>query len=424
MTYGDGSISELGRNHYRIRVYMGNDPITKRPLYASKTIHGPKSEARKIRDQLIKDRDNGLSFENKDITFVDFATQWYKARIESGNFAERTLEEDERITRILSEYIGPIRVKDISPETIESLLFQLRKERGRNDKPLSGTTLNKYYIILKQILAKAVDRDIILRNPCDRVKAPKKEKPAREPLSQEDIIKFMRFVDEQEANAYSDFQEKEARRTQSKKDKPRSAVRGIHKISNIIAARIGANTGMRIGEVLGLIWGNVDLNKRKIHVVQAITNNGNIKETKNGRKRIISIDAITASHLSKWKAFQEAFLKEITIEQSDTTPVCCTDTGTWYSIKNYERWWDEFRKKAGFPSLVFHELRHTQATQLIANGVDYKTVQERLGHASASTTMDLYAHALPEKDEEAATLVGNIFNAPNIKTLGMSRKTA
>lgn len=62
------------------------------------------------------------------------------------------------------------------------------------------------------------------------------------------------------------------------------------------------------------------------------------------------------------------------------------------------------------PRLRFHELRHTQASQLLASGVDVKTVQTRLGHSSASLTLDWYAHALPENDRKAARIIGDLFS--------------
>lgn len=59
--------------------------------------------------------------------------------------------------------------------------------------------------------------------------------------------------------------------------------------------------------------------------------------------------------------------------------------------------------------MKFHELRHTQATQLLGNGVDVKTVQTRMGHSSASLTLDWCAHALPENDQKAARIIGVLF---------------
>ena len=104
------------------------------------------------------------------------------------------------------------------------------------------------------------------------------------------------------------------------------------------------------------------------------------------------------------------------MKQGATTPVCCTDVGGLYDPTNFERWWSSFRKKHGFPTLKFHELRHTQATQLLANGVDVKTVQARLGHANASVTLNWYAHAIPENDVEAAAVVGSLFAGQSAKS--------
>ena len=65
--------------------------------------------------------------------------------------------------------------------------------------------------------------------------------------------------------------------------------------------------------------------------------------------------------------------------------------------------------------LRFHELRHTQATLLLAVGVDVKTVQTRMGHANAGITLNLYAHAVPENDRKAADLLGSIIE-PDLET--------
>jgi integrase len=68
-------------------------------------------------------------------------------------------------------------------------------------------------------------------------------------------------------------------------------------------------------------------------------------------------------------------------------------------------------KTYGFEGLRFHALRHTQVTLLIAQGVDIKTVQARLGHTLASTTLDLYAGVIPAKDRQAADIIDTILTA-------------
>lgn len=78
-----------------------------------------------------------------------------------------------------------------------------------------------------------------------------------------------------------------------------------------------------------------------------------------------------------------------------------------------------WREKHGFSGLKFHELRHTHATLLIADGMDFKTVQHRLGHSSATVTMDIYAHAIQSLDVEAANRIERmmaLWNGGNGKT--------
>ena len=91
------------------------------------------------------------------------------------------------------------------------------------------------------------------------------------------------------------------------------------------------------------------------------------------------------------------------------TPVVANTVGDHANPGDFTMWWIGVREEAGFPRLRFHDLRHTQATLLIGNGVDIKTVQGRLGHSKAATTLDIYAGALPENDRKAAELLRTII---------------
>ena len=91
------------------------------------------------------------------------------------------------------------------------------------------------------------------------------------------------------------------------------------------------------------------------------------------------------------------------------------------NLSNFERWWREFRTNAGFEGLRFHEPRHTQ---VLANGVDLKTAQDRMDHANGAITLNWYAHAVPENDEKAAQLVGEIFKLTPNKARVVDLKTA
>ena len=78
-------------------------------------------------------------------------------------------------------------------------------------------------------------------------------------------------------------------------------------------------------------------------------------------------------------------------------------------MSNFESWFRRWRKASGFEEFTFHQLRHTHATQLLGAGMDIKTVSARLGHASAATTLNVYSHTIPSKDEEAANVFEGIM---------------
>ena len=291
---------------------------------------------------------------------------------------------------------------------IEATYAAIREERS-----LSGTSMSQIHILLKSVFQKAIDYDYIYKNPCAHVVAPRRDDPKRNSLSIEEGMRLMEKVDESEAEAYAQIDDKDSRRTYREEHgtaRERKAFRGLHHVGNIMAVRIALATGMRRGEVFAITWENVDLGRRTIRVCQSITYQCKTKTPKTQAGiRTLAIDASTASHLATWKERQQAELAKIGVEQTEKTPVCCSDTGGWYRIDNFDHWWRKWRTDHGFDGLKFHELRHTQATQLLANGVDVKTVQTRLGHANASITLGWYAHAIPERDHEAADLLGSLL---------------
>lgn len=235
-------------------------------------------------------------------------------------------------------------------------------------------------------------------------------------------------VDKAKEEAYAQIDEKESRRAYREEHgiaRERKAFRSLHHVGNVTAVRFGLATGMRRGEVFAVTWENVDLDRRTIRVCQSITYQRKIKMPKTQAGiRTLAIDATTASHLATWKERQATELAKIGVTQTGKTPVCYSDTVGWYRIDNSEHWWSVWRKEDGFKSLKFHELRHTQATQLLANGVDIKTVQARLGHANASITLGWYAHAIPEKDHKAADLLGSLLAAKSDNDESASENTA
>ena len=421
MAKGDGSITEIKKpdgtcykpKHWKVRIDCGTDSITKKRRVITRTVRGTKADACKERDRIKAELECGIEAYSRDITFGAFAMQWQEAREAAGEVSLARLRRERSLAEALVKYLDQVRLYEITPQMVEALYTKIRQDRTEVRGKCSGTTMNMYHKLFKMIMAKAVDYNLILRNPLDKVKAPRCETPDRRSLTTEEARSLLAKIDEAENDAYENRIGIERRQDARGDISERSYLRGLSTIGNVIGARIGLATGMRRGEVAALIWEHVDLKAGTIRVVQSLTMFDEVKEPKSeAGKRTLNIDSNTVAHLEKWKEFQAKEMELLGLQQTDKTPVCCSDKATYIKLTNFSRWWRSFCEENGFEGLKFHELRHTQATQLIANGVDLKTVQNRLGHASPTLTMNFYAHALPERDQQAAELIGNLFSQP------------
>lgn len=410
MAKGDGSITKVRRDVWRVRVDFGKDPITGKRQMISRNVKGTKREAAKVRDELRKEHESGLRVDADKMTFAELSTIWNDARTTSGTIASTTAYKDKFTLNTLLKYLGAVNIKEITPAVVESLYSAIKSDKEKTGSSFGGTSMRHLHVMLKQIMGKAVDYDLLLRNPCDRVRAPKADEPDRKSLTVEEAAKLLACIDEAEVDAYANMEAKEARQTARGNLFGREYLRGLNIIGNVLAIRIGLATGMRRGEVFGLCWGSIDLENRRLNVAQSLTSLGEVKPPKSkAGVRTIAIDATTCAHLRAWKQRQGVELLKVGIKLGDSTPVCCSERGGFIDLHNFERWWRAFRNENGFTDLRFHELRHTQATQLLANGIDVKTVQTRLGHSNAALTLNWYAHAIPENDEKAADMLGDLF---------------
>jgi len=154
---------------------------------------------------------------------------------------------------------------------------------------------------------------------------------------------------------------------------------------------IAINTGLRRGEILGLEWSNVDLENKKIHIVNRALKKET--ETRAGR-RAISISKSLISELKKTMTKQKENKLWFGADYFGNDYVCVWENGKEISL-NYIT--QAFRKsilKLEIPHIRFHDLRHTHASLLLQKGVHPKVVQERLGHSKVSITLDTYSHLL------------------------------
>jgi integrase len=162
---------------------------------------------------------------------------------------------------------------------------------------------------------------------------------------------------------------------------------------------IAVTAGLRIGELLGLEWKDIDLDAGTLRVrrtrSQARTG-PTFTAPKNGKGRSIRLTGRAVEALKAHKAAQNAERLKLGDLWEDNGLIFCTTAGRPLDFRNVgAASFKPLLAKAGLPDIRFHDLRHTCATLLLSRGHHPKLVQELLGHASVAMTLDRYSHVLP-----------------------------
>jgi integrase len=182
-----------------------------------------------------------------------------------------------------------------------------------------------------------------------------------------------------------------------------------------VAILLGATTGMRRGEVLGLRWSDVDLDAGRLSVRQTLSAPRNPDtgqhvpvfgepKTKQG-KRSVPLPAQTVAAL---RAHRKEQMRERLMAGpgwQDHGLVFCEPDGQPIHPDRFRKRFEHRVQRSGLPPIRFHDLRHTYATLALQAGVHAKVVSEILGHASIGITLDTYSHAVPGLQESAAETV-------------------
>ena len=172
---------------------------------------------------------------------------------------------------------------------------------------------------------------------------------------------------------------------------------------------LAIDAGLRQGELLGLNWKDLDLDRGTVRVNKALEEVGGqlrIKSPKTkSSKRTVKLSRATAEALEEHR---KAMLAEGHCTP-DAPVFCGSRRGQWLRKSDvFRHSFTPILAKAGL-KFRFHDLRHASASLLLADGVDVKTVQSRLGHSAAAITMDIYAHALDRGQQTAADKMQALF---------------
>ena len=364
-------------------------------------------EAETYRKEL-EDEINDYSLK-KDITFGQYARSWHEDRQDSGELNGLSYDREELlIKKIERTKLAAIPIEDLTEEDIDE--FKSENARNGESKNEQSRLLKK----VKQILRHAESRRSIKHDPSRVVKDVKAESKKRRSLTLEQQHDLMKALFEEEKD-------------------------GRH-----AAILIAMATGLRRGEILGLMWKDFDFKKQQLTVERQLNKEGKIVPPKYDSVGVLPLDEDTCDWLRVWKS-SVAKQSGRTGEKLANTPICCNGKYEYYLPSNFDRWRRRYfvdhklgtfgsvyttkdekgnvrKHYKGFKGYDLHELRHTVASELIGSGADIHTVQTIMRHKRLSTT-EQYLHDIPENLTEAVEKVAEKRRRYNPMKSGKKRFT-
>ena len=390
-----GSIEKRGKNSYRLTVSEGFD-LNGNPMIHRKTVHGTKKDAQVELAKFVTEVQNGLVIDGKSLKFSEFTEIW-KRDYGSKELAPSTYKRYCRMleTRLLP-YFGHFYINKIKPTDIMKFYdllekdTQLIRKKGNNGsktkKPLSGKTILEHHRLLRAMLHKAVYWQLIVVNPAERVQPPKARKPKRKS-----------YDDEQTKILLENLELLSSEDTKYK-----------------VAIILTVFTGVRLGELMGLEWTDVDFKNGIISInrsSQYLADMGVFTKVPKTESSIreIAIPEFIISLLEEYKLWYEEQKSIYGELWTNSDRLFVQADGKPMHPSTISKWFVKYVGQIGLPVINFHGLRHTNASLLVAQNIDIAVISARLGHAQISTTLDFYVHPLLSHNRKAGYALENLL---------------
>lgn len=356
-----GSIRRRAEGSWTIQVFAGTDPATGRKRYVSRTIRGSKKDAERALANLVRAQETGLDLSAARLTVAKFLHGWLQVSEE--RVKPRTHFRYAELIRLhVLPTLGEMQLSRFRPLHIEELYRDLR-ERG-----LSGTTALQVHRVLHAAFNQAVRWQLLDRNPFDAVTAPRKSTRETASLSSQQIPKLL------------------------------DATTGT---SVELPTLIALGTGMRLGEVMGLRWQDVDLDDGTAKARQTLQVTMEFDTPKSHRStRKISLPKFLVEALKQQRRAQNERRLMLGEAWHELDLICDRGDSQPARPDTVSKQFRTITREAGL-EITFHGLRHTHASLMLESGADLKVTSSRLGHSSIAITADLYTHVASEQDRRA-----------------------
>lgn len=368
---------------WEARFTTGYDPGTGKQIQRSITGKTQRDVAQKMKAALA-DLDSGTYIAPCKMTVSEWLDIWSAEYL--GNVKPSTVcAYNATIRTHIKPGLGAIKLEALNAHTIQGFYNSLGVPTAERNA-ISPKTIKNVNGVLHRALQQAVSNGYIHFNPADACILPRIEKKELHPLDETQISAFLK------------------------------AIQG-HRFEDVFITTLF--TGMREGEVCGLTWDCVRLDRGTILInkqLQNVRNSGGkyqLVPTKNSKGRTITVAPFIVETLRKVQKKQlENRLRYGTLWQN-TNFVFTNELGEHLMPKTVYRDFKIVMDSIGSPETRFHDLRHSYAMVAIRSGDDIKTVQENLGHATAAFTLDIYGFVTEKMKQESANRMQQFIQAVN-----------
>lgn len=363
------------------------DPVTGKRNRIFKTIKGgTKKQAEKIMVQMLSEMNQGTYIQETTKTLQQFLIEWLDTYIVPSKSPTTTKRYVEQVEKYIIPLLGKKKLQDLKAIDIQKFYNTLSERSPLSDKPLSAKSIKNIHMNLQAALSQAVKMDLIKKNPAKYVELPKVRKYKAEVYDAEEVQILLENVIDTDMEVP-------------------------------VALLVGL--GLRRGEALALRWKDVDFERGKVSIKRNMVKVEKqiiFKEPKT-ETSIRDIE-LPITLLKLLQAERKRYLtNKLKLGEmfEDNDLVVCWDDGKLIDPDTLSQKFRRLTAKIGLKHIRLHDLRHTNATLMLTYGVNPKVAQQRLGHASISTTMDIYSHVTDKVEKEAADkLDKGIFEALGI----------
>ncbi|CAN5193034.1 site-specific integrase [soil metagenome] len=334
-------------------------------------------QARDALKELEREVERGVQVASKSPALAAYLEQWLTASVEP-SVRVKTYQGYQSIVAVrIVPHIGGLKLQQVTPPVIQALYSDLAASG------LAPRSVIHTHRCLRRAMQQALKWGMIVRNPCDAVDVP------RAPRAEMKVL---------------DRHEVETLLTATRDDRQHALY------------VVAVTAGLRLGELLGLQWSDIDFDGGRLMVRRALqfqTGKGHVftepKTSKSRRTVHLSQRAVTALREHKVRQLEERLM--LGSEWKMPELVFTNYTGRPIDPGDMSNRLKAALKVAGLPAIRFHDLRHTAATLLFQAGTHPKLVQELLGHSSIALTMDTYSHVIPAMHGEVAATMDALFGS-------------